>query len=407
MSFVAVRSADRGGRRRVRSGGDARPRSGLRQAPQRPPAADARARRPRRPRGARAQPRAAPLRRQALLAGRRASSAATARSRPRSGARSPRGRRGRSSGSRTSRPRTGAAHSSGCTSGSPTTGTGATTTPSPPGAPPRATSRTRPTRFAPATSSTRGTRRGCRPSCRRSSRRSRIRALPGPQQLAALRAGAAHGGAHAKLLYGTVLQRLGRPVSAEREFTAAVRLAPNDPDARVAEAVGRFDKARPARAFGRLGPLTRVFPRAQTVRFHLGLLLLWSAQVKEARKQLQQAQREDAELAARQAGDAVPGGPRPNWDRLTEIRAVRPMALCPVAVEDCRIPQCRVRNVTRPRGEPRVSEQGVRVKHDLAKWRQGWGMGRVVGAACARAARAVSRAENRILRSTMCAARDP
>ena len=49
----------------------------------------------------------------------------------------------------------------------------------------------------------------------------RIRALPGPQQLAALRAGAAHGGAHAKLLYGTVLQRLGRPVSAEREFTAA------------------------------------------------------------------------------------------------------------------------------------------------------------------------------------------
>ena len=38
--------------------------------------------------------------------------------------------------------------------------------------------------------------------------------------------------------------------------------------------------------------MTRVFPQAQTVRFHLGLLLLWSAQVKEARKQLQQAQRE-------------------------------------------------------------------------------------------------------------------
>ena len=165
----------------------------------------------------------------------------------------------------------------------------------------------------------------------------RIRALPGPQQLAALRAGAAHGGAHAKLLYGTVLQRLGRPVSAEREFTAAARLAPNDPDARVAEAVGRFDKAKPARAFGRLGPLTRVFPHAQTVRFHLGLLLLWSAQVKEARKQLQQAQREAPRLAARQAGDAVPGGARSNWDRLTEIRAVRPMALRPVAVEDCRI----------------------------------------------------------------------
>ena len=76
------------------------------------------------------------------------------------------------------------------------------------------------------------------------------------------------------------------------QFAAAARLAPDDPDARVAEAVGRFDKANPARAFGKLGPLTRVFPQAQTVRFHLGLLLLWSAQVKEARKQLQRAQRQ-------------------------------------------------------------------------------------------------------------------
>jgi Flp pilus assembly protein TadD len=120
----------------------------------------------------------------------------------------------------------------------------------------------------------------------------RIRALPGPQQVAALRAGAERGGAHAKILYGTALQQLGRPVSAEREFVAAAGLAPDDPDARVAEAVGRFDKAEPARAFGALGPLTRVFPQAQTVRFHLGLLLLWSAQVKEARKQLLEAKSE-------------------------------------------------------------------------------------------------------------------
>jgi len=121
----------------------------------------------------------------------------------------------------------------------------------------------------------------------------RIRALPGPQQVAALHADAARGGAHAKILYGTALQQLGRPLSAERQFEAAARLAPSDPDARVAAAVGRFDKASPAVAFGKLGPLTRVFPKAQTVRFHLGLLLLWSAQVKEARQQLQQARRED------------------------------------------------------------------------------------------------------------------
>jgi tetratricopeptide (TPR) repeat protein len=120
----------------------------------------------------------------------------------------------------------------------------------------------------------------------------RIRALPGPQQVAALRADAAQGDAHARILYGTALQQLGRPLSAERQFVVAAKLAPNDPDARVAAAVGLFDKANPAAAFGKLGPLTRVFPHAQTVRFHLGLLLLWSAQVKEARKQLQQARRE-------------------------------------------------------------------------------------------------------------------
>jgi hypothetical protein len=30
----------------------------------------------------------------------------------------------------------------------------------------------------------------------------------------------------------------------------------------------------------------RVFPRAQTVRFHLGVLLLWLGEVKTARKEL-------------------------------------------------------------------------------------------------------------------------
>jgi tetratricopeptide (TPR) repeat protein len=131
----------------------------------------------------------------------------------------------------------------------------------------------------------------------------RIRVLPGPQQVTALRRDAARGGAHAKILYGTALQQLGRPLSAEREFAAAARLAPNDPDARVAEAVGRFDKTKPSRAFGTLGPLTRVFPHAQTVRFHLGLLLLWSAQVEEARKQLREAQRQAPDsLLGRQAG---------------------------------------------------------------------------------------------------------
>ena len=77
--------------------------------------------------------------------------------------------------------------------------------------------------------------------------------------------------------------------SAERVFARAAREAPGNAEAQVAAAVGRFDKARPAEAFSRLGPLTRRFPDRATVRFHLGLLLLWSGEVKEARTQLVRA----------------------------------------------------------------------------------------------------------------------
>ena len=83
---------------------------------------------------------------------------------------------------------------------------------------------------------------------------------------------------------GSVSQR-----SAVRVFDTAARQAPDDAEAQVAAAVGRFDKARPAEAFSRLGPLTRRFPDKATVRFHLGLLLLWSGEVKQARTQLVRA----------------------------------------------------------------------------------------------------------------------
>ena len=107
-------------------------------------------------------------------------------------------------------------------------------------------------------------------------------------QLELLRRNAARG-VDGRLLYGVALQRLGMQRSAERVFTRAAQDAPNDPEAQVAAAVARFDKARPADAFSRLGPLTRRFPASATVRFHLGLLLLWSGEVKEARKQLVRA----------------------------------------------------------------------------------------------------------------------
>lgn len=116
-----------------------------------------------------------------------------------------------------------------------------------------------------------------------------IRRLDAPQQLRSLRRMAAGGDARSKLLLGLAYQRVDRPLSARRAYSEAARLAPNDPDALVADAIGRFDKEHPERAFSRLGPLTRRFPEAGTVRFHLGLMLLWLGDLPEARRQLERA----------------------------------------------------------------------------------------------------------------------
>ena len=116
-----------------------------------------------------------------------------------------------------------------------------------------------------------------------------IQRLSPPRQLAALERGSRGGGVRGKLLYGSALQRLGRTVSAEREFAAAARLAPNDAETQVAAAVGLFSKAKPALAFSRLGPLAPRFPRSQSVRFHLGELLLWIGQLKKAGQELRLA----------------------------------------------------------------------------------------------------------------------
>jgi Flp pilus assembly protein TadD len=113
--------------------------------------------------------------------------------------------------------------------------------------------------------------------------------LPAAQELAALRRGAARPDADAKILYGFALWNLSRPISAERQFRAAAALAPGDPMARTAAAVGAYSKARPVAAFSRLGPLTAIFPKAAVVRFHLGVLLLWSKELGKARTQLRLA----------------------------------------------------------------------------------------------------------------------
>src|SRR4051812_1706706 len=92
--------------------------------------------------------------------------------------------------------------------------------------------------------------------------------------------------ANAKLRYGLALWKLWRRVSAERQFAAAARLAPGDPAARTAAAVALFTKRAPVRSFAKLGPLTGVFPRSSAVRFHLGVLLVWTGEAAKGLKQL-------------------------------------------------------------------------------------------------------------------------
>jgi tetratricopeptide (TPR) repeat protein len=121
--------------------------------------------------------------------------------------------------------------------------------------------------------------------------------LPPARQLAALRAAAERGGVREQLLYGIGLQRVGRPVSAARVFDGAARAFPQDVEAQVAGAVGAFAKDAPEKAFGRLGPLSKRYPTEPSVRFHLGVLLLWTGRIDGAQRQF------------RLASEAQPGSP--------------------------------------------------------------------------------------------------
>ena len=126
----------------------------------------------------------------------------------------------------------------------------------------------------------------------------RLARLSPPRQFELLAKDATRQDAHAKLLYGVALQRLGRRMSAQRQYDAAVQLDPGDPETQVAAAVGRFDKSKPSAAFSRLGPLTKRYPHAATVRFHLGLMLLWLARTQpgalaEGKRQLRLARKDE------------------------------------------------------------------------------------------------------------------
>jgi tetratricopeptide (TPR) repeat protein len=131
-----------------------------------------------------------------------------------------------------------------------------------------------------------------------------LKRLSPPEQYAFLRRRAEQGRVRDIMLFGAALQRLGRPLSARREFERAAALAPNDAEVLTAVAVGYFDKDRPAQAFSRLGPLAQRFPRAATVRFHLGLLLVWLGRIDDAKRQFRLARdAEPGSIPARQAAE--------------------------------------------------------------------------------------------------------
>ena len=115
---------------------------------------------------------------------------------------------------------------------------------------------------------------------------SELSRLAPPNQLAYLRGRAKTGGVREKLLYGVALQRLGHQLSALGEYRAAAALAPLDPEPQVAVAVARFDKADPSHTFALLGPLARRYPKSQSVRFHLGVCLLWLGSLDQAKREL-------------------------------------------------------------------------------------------------------------------------
>lgn len=112
--------------------------------------------------------------------------------------------------------------------------------------------------------------------------------LPPAEQLAELERLAAGGELDDMLRYGMALQRVGRPVSAREAFAAAADAHPRSLPARVAAALGRFEKDDPSAAFSQLGPLAGR-DEDGVVRYHLGLALSWIGQVEEAMRQLRLA----------------------------------------------------------------------------------------------------------------------
>ena len=131
----------------------------------------------------------------------------------------------------------------------------------PPGSPPPSSSRTPPTPSPRATSSIPSSPATCRSSCRRRGCPRRSERSSRPRSSQALGAPCRGGHDHRPALLRR--RRCSGSAGSSRPSASSPkppRRAPDDPEARVAAAVGLFDKAQPAKAFSRLGPLTEDVP---------------------------------------------------------------------------------------------------------------------------------------------------
>lgn len=91
-----------------------------------------------------------------------------------------------------------------------------------------------------------------------------------------------YSGSDRLLIQGQVLQRAYHQQSAEQVWARDAELHPDSDVAQVAAAVGLFDMDDVTPAFSHLGPLVKQFPKSQSVRFHLGLMLVWTGQANQA-----------------------------------------------------------------------------------------------------------------------------
>ena len=110
------------------------------------------------------------------------------------------------------------------------------------------------------------------------------------------------------LIQGQIQQRQYHQETAERLYARAARLHPDDADAQVAAAVGRFDMDDLSASFSRLGPLVKRFPKSQSVRYHLGLLLAWTGQRELAVKEFRAARALGSGTKLGRESDAFLGG---------------------------------------------------------------------------------------------------